>query len=210
MKRIHAIERYSRINLAKLSQRERAEQLDVMTLEDWTDIEEWALLPKEIQNEFKGGREILNPELEKYDAVLMIWLKHSLRHVTNEYLCEALNIDRIIGEPLEFESCPCCGYNTIEERGSYNICKLCWWEDDGQDNKNAEVVLGGPNYGISLAMGRYNYLIHGLYDPNRTDLMEKKAPTREFKRGRFFEINNNGCLVEKGTHWQWNISLSDA
>ncbi|WP_328859368.1 CPCC family cysteine-rich protein [Streptomyces sp. NBC_00306] len=28
--------------------------------------------------------------------------------------------------------CPCCGYVTLAERGSHEICAVCFWEDDGQ------------------------------------------------------------------------------
>lgn len=29
-------------------------------------------------------------------------------------------------------TCPCCGYRTLHEPpGSYDICKVCFWEDDG-------------------------------------------------------------------------------
>ncbi|MEH7657210.1 CPCC family cysteine-rich protein, partial [Bacillus velezensis] len=29
-------------------------------------------------------------------------------------------------------TCPCCGYRTIEEEppGTYEICNICYWEDD--------------------------------------------------------------------------------
>ncbi len=208
MERQQAIEEYSKIKLTELSQKERAEQLEVMILEDWSDMDEWNSLPKSILKEFEYGEEIKNPQSEKYNSVLMIWLKYNLQSVTNEFLSEKLNIDTIIGEPVELESCPCCGYRTIGERGNYDICKVCWWEDDGQDNQHSEQVMGGPNYGISLVMGRYNYLVYGLYDPKRTDLMEKKAEEREYKRGRIFEIIENEYLVEKETDWKWKITIA--
>ncbi|WP_052461172.1 CPCC family cysteine-rich protein [Psychroserpens mesophilus] len=208
MERRQAIEKYARIKLTELSQKERDEQLEIMTLEHWSDVDEWNSLPESIQKEFEDGEEIQNPELEQYDAVLMIWLKHTLQSKTNEFLCQKLNIENIIGEPIELESCPCCGYRTIGERGNYEICKVCWWEDDGQDNKHSDEIMGGPNYGISLVMGRYNYLIYGLYDPKRTDLMEKKADEVEYKRGRIFEIIDNEFLVEKGTNWKWKINVA--
>jgi hypothetical protein len=53
--------------------------------------------------------------------------------------------------------CPCCGYRTLEERGSFNVCKVCFWEDDGQDNHDADEVRGGPNYELSLTQARHNY-----------------------------------------------------
>lgn len=31
-------------------------------------------------------------------------------------------------------TCPCCGYPLLWERGMYEICPLCWWEDDGLDD----------------------------------------------------------------------------
>lgn len=40
----------------------------------------------------------------------------------------------------------------------YDICKVCYWEDDGQDEHNADVVRGGPNGSLSLAQARANYL----------------------------------------------------
>ena len=41
-------------------------------------------------------------------------------------------------------SCPCCGHLTLSERGGYEICGECGWEDDGQDDHDADVVRGGP------------------------------------------------------------------
>ena len=29
--------------------------------------------------------------------------------------------------------CPCCDYFTLESRGSYEVCPVCYWEDDGTD-----------------------------------------------------------------------------
>lgn len=27
--------------------------------------------------------------------------------------------------------CPCCGYKTLPGRGDYDVCPVCWWEDEG-------------------------------------------------------------------------------
>ena len=53
--------------------------------------------------------------------------------------------------------CPCCRHKTLRERGAFEICAVCFWEDDGQDDHDADEVLGGPNGGLSLTQGRTNY-----------------------------------------------------
>lgn len=54
-------------------------------------------------------------------------------------------------------TCPCCGYPTLDERGGYDICCLCNWEDDGQDDPDADKMFGGPNKGYSLTQARDNF-----------------------------------------------------
>ncbi|MBU3129712.1 CPCC family cysteine-rich protein [Clostridium tagluense] len=64
--------------------------------------------------------------------------------------------------------CHCCGYPTLDEKASYDICILCDWEDDGQGDIDADFIKGGPNSDYSLAEARENfkkYLI--MYSPNR-------------------------------------------
>jgi hypothetical protein len=58
-------------------------------------------------------------------------------------------------------SCPCCGHVTLSERGGYEICPECGWEDDGQDDHDAHVVRGGPNGRESLSAAREAYLQRG-------------------------------------------------
>lgn len=53
--------------------------------------------------------------------------------------------------------CPCCGYPTLDEQGGYDICLICDWEDDGQNDSNADRVLGGPNGEYSLTQARSNF-----------------------------------------------------
>jgi hypothetical protein len=54
-------------------------------------------------------------------------------------------------------ACPCCLYPTLRERGGYDICCLCDWEDDGQDDADADDVRGGPNGSYSLTEARENF-----------------------------------------------------
>lgn len=35
-------------------------------------------------------------------------------------------------------ACPCCLSITLPERGAFELCPMCFWEDDGQDEHDAE------------------------------------------------------------------------
>lgn len=77
-------------------------------------------------------------------------------------------------------ACPCCGYPTLTERGMYEICELCNWEDDGQDDPNAEEVWGGPNGDYSLSQARDNfkrYLV--MYSPENDTRISHGDSERE-------------------------------
>jgi hypothetical protein len=54
-------------------------------------------------------------------------------------------------------ACPCCGYPTLGSLGEFEVCSLCCWEDDGQDDEDADIVRGGPNHSFSLVEARENF-----------------------------------------------------
>ncbi len=58
---------------------------------------------------------------------------------------------------LESHCCPCCGYPTLEEKGGYEICVICNWEDEDQDGESADEIWGGANGSTSLTEARYNF-----------------------------------------------------
>ncbi|WP_198674015.1 CPCC family cysteine-rich protein [Chitinophaga alhagiae] len=45
-------------------------------------------------------------------------------------------------------TCPCCGYITLSERGGYEICPICFWEDD--PHQFSEPDYQGGRTGVSL------------------------------------------------------------
>jgi hypothetical protein len=47
-------------------------------------------------------------------------------------------------------SCPICGYMTLASRCDHDICGICFWQDDGQDNPEAEKNYIGPNDAHSI------------------------------------------------------------
>jgi len=70
--------------------------------------------------------------------------------------------------------CPCCHYKTLGERGGFELCPICFWEDDGQDDHDADIIRGGPNSNLSLSQARQNFVEFGAY--TRSALQYVRAP----------------------------------
>ncbi len=60
--------------------------------------------------------------------------------------------------------CPCCKCLTLHERAGYEICPVCFWEDDGQDDPYADQVREGANGDVSLTQARLNYAAYGAME----------------------------------------------
>ena len=50
-------------------------------------------------------------------------------------------------------ACPCCGYQTLPGRGDYDLCPVCWWEDEGTEPWE----YSGPN-GQTLVEAQQEFL----------------------------------------------------
>lgn len=98
---------------------------------------------------------------------------------------------------MAMAACPCCGYRTLDAPGHYDICVVCWWEDDGQDNETADETWGGPNGDLSLSEARANFLLHGISDPPRDDLRAVQQPSSKFARDRHFILLDDEPAVEE-------------
>lgn len=55
--------------------------------------------------------------------------------------------------------CPCCGCFTLDSRGEYALCPVCFWEDDPLQREDADRP-GGANP-VSLTEARNNYRSFG-------------------------------------------------
>ena len=58
-------------------------------------------------------------------------------------------------------TCFCCGFKTLTEQppGSFEICPVCFWEDDPAQAANPSLA-GGANK-VSLSEARQNFLSFG-------------------------------------------------
>lgn len=57
---------------------------------------------------------------------------------------------------MELLQCPCCDYFTLEKRRDWEICSVCYWEDDGSDLHRLDDP-SGCNHGLTLRQGRENF-----------------------------------------------------
>ena len=63
----------------------------------------------------------------------------------------------------ERHRCPCCGYFTLPSRGAYEICPVCFWEDDDSSEEFGWLAPErpeGPNH-VHLWQARLNYQSFG-------------------------------------------------
>jgi hypothetical protein len=73
-------------------------------------------------------------------------------------------------------ACPCCRYLTLANGAEWEICPVCFWEDDGRHECD-ESETGGPNGDVSLAAARANFARIGASDPRF--LVNVRAPLPE-------------------------------
>ena len=86
--------------------------------------------------------------------------------------------------PYGLVACPCCRHATLSSRAAYQICPVCFWEDDGQDSADADEARGGPNT-ISLTQGRKNFL--RITASVEADVGHVRKPFLEEARLRHFD-----------------------
>jgi len=78
--------------------------------------------------------------------------------------------------------CPCCGYVTLSEEppGTFEICPVCFWEDDDSQVRDLEYA-GGANT-VSLREARRNFADFGAI---AAEFREKvRGPSDEERQGR--------------------------
>ncbi len=70
--------------------------------------------------------------------------------------------------------CPCCGHYTLGEAGAYEICPVCFWEDDPVQEKDPDLE-GGAN-ASSLNKSRENYKLYGACEEKYADRVREPLP----------------------------------
>lgn len=80
---------------------------------------------------------------------------------------------------MTYYMCPCCGYKTIDQPNAYEICPICFWEDDCVQLQDP-LYEGGANT-VSLYDAQRNFekygacdsaFIHEVRKPNENDVRD--------------------------------------
>lgn len=156
MTRKEAIQMLARHDMRQLS-RDAREQL----LVDWWSIDaddfEYDALPDVLKATLAKADEPDEPMKALYDPLLELALRRSFVGVTNSYLERRLartGADaKVEGVAEVLAPCPCCRFRTLQARGEYQICKVCFWEDDGSNDVDS---VSAPNH-MSLREARERF-----------------------------------------------------
>jgi hypothetical protein len=94
---------------------------------------------------------------------------------------------------------------TLGERGGFEICEICFWEDDGQDSDDADIIRGGPNHNYSLTEARDNFqkylTMYRPSDKRAFNMEQKKKPKKEKLYNAFKEA------IQSNSKELWNSAL---
>lgn len=212
MERQRAIDTLARVELGILDPVRRRELLEQVRTEYWEDDPMWDLLSPDLQRVVRSETSGLPPARDAHwDDVILLPLRMGWARATSTYLVEKLQaaghpVVAVTGDPKNpGVACPCCGRLTIDIRGDYDICLVCWWEDDGRDNEDAQAG-SGPNR-VSLIVGRANFIRYGISKPARPDLRRLQEPPEKYELGRQFGLDAaTNELFEISTNWRAKLS----
>ncbi|NIB41780.1 hypothetical protein HBA55_19395 [Pseudomaricurvus alkylphenolicus] len=108
--------------------------------------------------------------------------------------------------------CPSCGFLTCEENyGSYNICEICGWEDDGVQLANP--CSGGGANGESLSEAQEKSITEYPLSVEIAEGLKRSKRWRPLTKAEIETYNeqktrehwhNKAVLYESETYWNQN------
>ncbi len=103
---------------------------------------------------------------------------------------------------MEKFQCPCCGCLTLDERFGYEICPVCFWEDDCKKDRSLDINSpSAANHDLTIARARENLRKFGACSEDmakNTRLPEESEITDEYRR----------IMAEKTALRSWQESLA--
>ena len=97
--------------------------------------------------------------------------------------------------------CPCCKLLTLPDMDLHEICPVCWWEKDDQNETNKYEIFGGPNHDYSLSEAQSNfkkyYIMFRPSDPKFSKLNKEIKIKKEMIRLYQNMLVSDDVRVEK-------------
>ena len=132
---------------------------------DWWSIDandpDYTSLPDSLREALACTDQPDDPGRALYDPLLQIALRRSYIGVLNSFLMKQLSKlgrnETVDGDVEQLYACPCCSYRSLQERGAYDICPVCFWEDDGTAELDR---ISGSNH-MTLHEARLNFQTFG-------------------------------------------------
>lgn len=182
-----SMERTEAIFLISLN---RLKELNIEAREEmllnWWGIDEedvgFLALPNTLQTEILNNEIYTSNASEtKYDPLIIEGLKKQYYGVKSEYIRDLLmkfGYDETIeGEVEELFSCPCCNYRSLPLHGEYDICKVCFWEDDGTN----ELSIYSSVNKLTLTEGQNNFMKLGASHEIYLSSIDLEGPKKYIK-----------------------------
>jgi hypothetical protein len=156
MDRVEAVLRLARYDRERLSPDARAEILDNWWAIDDTDPS-YCGLSDELKNLLATCAQPTHPSDSVFDELIEYAIARSYTGVLNSYLeskLAAIGIaSQVSGQFQRLELCPCCEFHSLSRLGEYEICPVCFWEDDGTKQSTA---YSSANH-LTLAEARLSF-----------------------------------------------------
>ncbi len=174
-----ALGRLAAMQAMQLSLEDRESELS----EWWSigpDEPAWMDLPESLRAEMEQEPSpVLGAMSARYLPLITVACRARLRGATNEWISAKIfelggYSFRVMGDIEPMEACPCCRYRTLSQRGAYEICPVCFWEDDGS---SLPEQFSGPNH-MTVMEGQLNFAHFGSCSKQErkyidTDVLEK-------------------------------------
>jgi hypothetical protein len=137
-------------------------------------------LPDDLNARIANGLEEFSSDDLMYEPLVQIGVRDSLIGVTKSILLNALDwVTKVEGDVEPLDECCCCGYKALSKRREYNVCPVCFWEDDGTESDEA---YSSPNH-LTLGEGKRNFQGRGVCS-TRGPSMDTVDRLRKYVKGK--------------------------
>ncbi|WP_228376150.1 CPCC family cysteine-rich protein [Chryseobacterium sp. BLS98] len=122
------------------------------------------------ENEGIEQGEIFEYLKEKYNGVKVSYVEEKIKTLYQLPIT-------VFGSTKELNPCPCCNFKTIFEKGNYQICPVCFWEDDGNTD---DMKTSSANH-MTLKEAKENFKSKGAISDQFLKFVDKESEVKYYK-----------------------------